>query len=404
MSRNGSGTYSAPVNSWNPAINNVLATPADWQAILNDISSALSQSLSKDGQTTATGNLPMGGFKLTGLGNGTNSGDSVSWQQLFGPSAVVSFGSDITVNGLDVGRGSGNLINNVAIGTNALGSTNTATSHVAVGINSLAANTSGTLNTAVGPSTLEGNTTGSRNVAVGADSLVSNTTGSENVAVGRNAGSSLISGNTNTFVGHNSGTAVTTANNHAFLGGFSGNQGGLDVRTLNGWVVLSDGLGNIKAVWNDSGNCLIGTVSDTGEKLQVNGTVKATNFAGSGVNLTGTAASLTAGFVSSSSYLSSVLTASNVETFAHGLGRVPVIDYTALYVSTANNGYSVGDEIHNWVDNQISAADCPVSVVADATNIYVLSGSSTGFGILNKTTAVPVSSVRGNFRVLVNYR
>lgn len=83
MSRNGSGTYLAPVNSWNQAINDVLANPADWQAILNDISSALSQSLSKDGQTALTGNLPMGGNKLTGLLAGSSSGDSASYDQLF---------------------------------------------------------------------------------------------------------------------------------------------------------------------------------------------------------------------------------------------------------------------------------------------------------------------------------
>ena len=67
MSRNGSGTYSLPVNSWNPATNGVSATPADWQSLIDDVEAALTQSVSKDGQTTMTGNLPMGGFKLTGL-------------------------------------------------------------------------------------------------------------------------------------------------------------------------------------------------------------------------------------------------------------------------------------------------------------------------------------------------
>ncbi len=83
MSRNGSGVYSLPVNSWNPAISGVSATAADWQNLANDIAAALTQSLSADGQTPVTGNLPMTGNKLTGLGAGSATGDSVRWEQLF---------------------------------------------------------------------------------------------------------------------------------------------------------------------------------------------------------------------------------------------------------------------------------------------------------------------------------
>ena len=83
MPRNGSGQYSAPTNSWNPAINGVPATAADWQAVLNDIVSAMTQSVSRDGQTAMTGNLPMAGNKVTGLGNATASGDALTFAQLF---------------------------------------------------------------------------------------------------------------------------------------------------------------------------------------------------------------------------------------------------------------------------------------------------------------------------------
>jgi len=82
MSRNGSGTYSLPVNSWNPATNGTPATAADYQALINDIAAAITQSLSKDGQTAMTGNLPAGGNKITGLAAGTTAGDSVRYEQL----------------------------------------------------------------------------------------------------------------------------------------------------------------------------------------------------------------------------------------------------------------------------------------------------------------------------------
>jgi len=96
MSRNGSGTYSLPVNSWNPATNGVSATPADWQSLIDDVEAALTQSVSKDGQTTMTGNLPMGGFKLTGLAAGAATGQSLRWEQLFAQGTEADIASATT--------------------------------------------------------------------------------------------------------------------------------------------------------------------------------------------------------------------------------------------------------------------------------------------------------------------
>ena len=83
MARNGSGQYNLPTSSWYPPVNGVLATAGDWQALIEDVAAALTQSLSRDGQTPMTGNQAMGGNKLTGLGAGTATGDSLRWQQLF---------------------------------------------------------------------------------------------------------------------------------------------------------------------------------------------------------------------------------------------------------------------------------------------------------------------------------
>ena len=98
MSRNGSGVYSLPVNSWNPAINGVSATAADWQNLANDIAAALTQSLSADGQTPVTGNLPMTGNKLTGLGAGSATGDSLRWEQLFSQGTPQNLASAATTD------------------------------------------------------------------------------------------------------------------------------------------------------------------------------------------------------------------------------------------------------------------------------------------------------------------
>lgn len=82
MSRNGSGTYSAPSGSFNPATNGNSATSSDWNLLLSDISSAMTQSVSADGQTPITGNFNMGNNKLIGLAPGTMPGDSVRYEQV----------------------------------------------------------------------------------------------------------------------------------------------------------------------------------------------------------------------------------------------------------------------------------------------------------------------------------
>lgn len=69
MPRTGSGTYILPAG--NPVVPSTTIQSSWANNTLNDIAAALSQSLSKDGQTTPTANLPMGGLKHTGVGDAT---------------------------------------------------------------------------------------------------------------------------------------------------------------------------------------------------------------------------------------------------------------------------------------------------------------------------------------------
>ncbi len=91
-----SGTYTAPASSWSPAVNATSATTADWNALLTDVSAALTQSQSIDGQSTPTANWPFAGYKLTGLGAGTTTGDSLRWEQLFSQGAEATIASAST--------------------------------------------------------------------------------------------------------------------------------------------------------------------------------------------------------------------------------------------------------------------------------------------------------------------
>ncbi len=100
MPRNGSGGFSLVSNSFNPAVNGVSATAADWQSLINDVAAAVQQSISADGQTPITGNLQMGGNKLTGLGAGAGTGQSLRFEQLFSQGTIADIASAAT---LDIG-------------------------------------------------------------------------------------------------------------------------------------------------------------------------------------------------------------------------------------------------------------------------------------------------------------
>ena len=210
---------------------------------------------------------------------------------------TITTTNDATISGLTVGKGGGASIYNTAVGSGAANANTTGVTITAVGYRALYANTSGNNNVAFGESALLANTTGSSNTAVGVIPLGSNTSGGNNVAVGQEAlrSNTTASNNTavgyqagytntvgqynvfvgwkagyahtgtaggnNTFVGQQAGTAVTTGYGNSFygvasgsaittgysntiLGGYTGNQGGLDIRTSSNNIVLSDGDGN----------------------------------------------------------------------------------------------------------------------------------------------------------------
>lgn len=90
MPRNGSGIFNPITNSWFPPVNGILATAADFQDQWQDVASALTQSVSADGQTPMTGNLNMGGNQLASLGAPAGSGQALRWEQLQKGSDIAS--------------------------------------------------------------------------------------------------------------------------------------------------------------------------------------------------------------------------------------------------------------------------------------------------------------------------
>lgn len=69
MARNGTGTYNLPAG--NPVVTGSTISSTWANNTLNDMATALTGSIAKDGQTTPTGNLPMGGYAHTGVADAT---------------------------------------------------------------------------------------------------------------------------------------------------------------------------------------------------------------------------------------------------------------------------------------------------------------------------------------------
>jgi len=82
MSRNGTGTYTLPAG--NPVVTGTTISSTWANTSLSDIATALTQSLAKDGQTVPTANIPLGGFKITGLGAPTTAGDALAYGSSLG--------------------------------------------------------------------------------------------------------------------------------------------------------------------------------------------------------------------------------------------------------------------------------------------------------------------------------
>jgi hypothetical protein len=221
-------------------------------------------------------------------------------------SGVLVTTNDASISGLTVGKGNGSVVTNTAAGYLALNGSNSGVGqNSAFGYQALFANTTGNENTAIGTVAAYSNTTGRDNTVVGDNAFYTNTTGSNNTAIGRQAlqanttasnntavgyqalytqaagganntalgyqaGYSAIQGSNtfigykagylstgyfNTFVGTNEcGSAMTTGFANTIIGRYTGNQGGLDIRTASNYIVLSDGDGNPRGYFNNNGD------------------------------------------------------------------------------------------------------------------------------------------------------
>jgi Chaperone of endosialidase len=127
MSYNGSGTFNINT-AGQPVVTGTTITSTAFNLLTADLATGLSTALTKDGQSTPTANIPMGTFKITGLGAGTAATDAAQYGQLQAGATQIATvtGTDTFVGTLSPALGAyaaGNLFSFVAPNTNTGAST-----------------------------------------------------------------------------------------------------------------------------------------------------------------------------------------------------------------------------------------------------------------------------------------
>ena len=188
-------------------------------------------------------------------------------------------GTDITtgIRNTIIGAFSGDDLTdadyNVTLGFGALGSDTKGNKSIAIGVDALTAqnhtSSTDTHNIAVGYNAGAAVTTGLQNTIVGNEAADAVTTGSYNTIVGYNAGGAF-NADYNILVGRSSGSAITSGSKNTIIGSYNGNQNGLDIRTANNNIVLSDGDGNPNLAVNGNGYTRMGRISEMASAYSVN--------------------------------------------------------------------------------------------------------------------------------------
>jgi len=123
VSYNGSGTFN--INSaGQPVVSGTVISSTAFNALTSDLATGLSTALTKDGQSTPTANITLGGYKITNLAAGTTAADAVRFSQLQGGSTstyITAAGADTitgTVTPTLTAYTTGQQFSFVAAGTN----------------------------------------------------------------------------------------------------------------------------------------------------------------------------------------------------------------------------------------------------------------------------------------------
>ncbi len=393
MPYNGAGLFQR-IYSWvadAAAAINVDATRMDTDT--NDIAVGLSNCVTRDGQSPALANLPMGGFKLTGLANGSTPTDSTTFGQVFtGPTftgmtatgAINFAGGTVTANII--------TFRTMPPGTNTTDGATTAFVIATAMSAALPAQTLGFLwSSGPGTATFQQTHTGYAQKEV---------TGA-NIASAATINLSTATGNTVNITGATGPvTAITIADGAKYTMIWAG------APTINNSAALLTGTGgNVTVTAGDvwevvgtSAGCQVRSMNGLATSAQIK---TGTNAARPVVPSTLLAA---LGFSAYFQTADQTITSAGSLTIAHGLGRNPIGFEGFLKCTTAELGYSIGDITPVGL-NSPSGGATGAAITSDATNVFVRYGSAANaFGILNKTTGAGTAITNGSWSFFVRVR
>jgi len=195
------------------------------------------------------------------------------------PGAKLDVDGDALINGLTVGKGPGNLSQNVVLGTQALSDNTIGNRNTSIGYGASKDNTTGTNNVAIGWTALERNETSSNNTAVGA-AAISLTHGENNTAIGYGAGAQRVGGTNGSSSGCVFIGKLTTSNGigavNEIVIGTDAISAGSNTVVLGNDLITSTRLKGDVIIAN--GNLGLGSTSPT-YKLDVLGQAGAARFA-----------------------------------------------------------------------------------------------------------------------------
>lgn len=156
--------------------------------------------------------------------------------------------------------------------------------------------------------------------------------------------------------------------------------------------------------FKDDGTAIVGVVdATTAVKGKVQLLTSAELKTGTDTVKVPTAAAMLAaqGFTAYFASANQTITSAGALTIAHGLGRQPVLIFPVLKCLTAEQGYSIGDEIALLLQG-FNVNNAGLTIVPDATNISIRFGSAaSAMQAFNKTSGVAVNLTNTSWALIV---
>ena len=351
-----------------------------------------------DGTTNIAGSVTATSFVGDGSGLTGITGNFVDLTTAQTIAGSKTFSSDISVNGVKIGRGIGDHSENTVVGSGALGTgtgqRNTALgrlalgsysgssfdNNTAVGYNNSSSVSTGQQNTSIGAEAMLHLTTGSANTAIGAQSLI-NTTGSNNTSLGYAAGQIITSGNNNTFLGKSSNGSSATLSNSSAIGYEA------TVAASNTIQLGNTSITDVKT----SGTVTAGAVTYL-NSVGTNGQVLTTD--GAGATSWATPSTIATGY-------SGVLPIANGGT---GSATQNFVDLTTAQTIAGAKTFSSDISVNGdtYVSNSLYLGG--TEITSTATELNLLTGAtSLGTGILSPVTENSNTGVRLSTAVAANH-